>query len=383
MQIKIKSNNSKSQAFSTDFVISILILIVIFIIYVDYTKNLSSQDSESLDELLADARTISSSLISSGSPNNWNADKVGRIGFTDDGNVINNAKFDEFLKINYNVSKKLLGTINEYFLFFENESRDVQNVEGICGVGNLNVVAGFALKSAYYYKDETKLKQFMIDKFDADLYDINALTKKQIEDTFDNFDNYDLIVIESPEFDTDLFGDLKNSVEPWVEDGGIFMLSARPVAAQNRQMLGVKFNKQTGDHTSNEPATVQLNDPFIAFTTGQVITFAQVYYITDQTNGPANFFPIATFNFDTDKIALARWEYGGGKTLFFSDFDASLLAGNFQQQLEQTVKKWVHPECLPTNLTAVKRDRLVRTDRLLVYNFDGFKIVKMVLLVWN
>ena len=66
----MKSSNLKSQAFYSDFVISILIFGVILVMYFTYTTNLSNQDVGLSDDLLTDSKTIVSSLTSEGYPNN-------------------------------------------------------------------------------------------------------------------------------------------------------------------------------------------------------------------------------------------------------------------------------------------------------------------------
>lgn len=382
----MKKNNVKAQIWFTDFAIAIVLFSLMLISYYAYTTNISKQDSVVMTDLIADAKVISSSSTTGGYPDNWNVNNVVRIGFTDNNNRINNEKFNEFTKINYNKSLKLFGTIYDYFtFFFVNESGDVQNVEGFCGVGHPEVNVTYDINAAYYYKSEVYLKQFMIDTFQADIYkdspgnvELNELLNK-----IDN-NNYGLVVIESPEFSTSQFNDVKASVEPWVSSGGFFMLSARPVAAQGGEMLGVKFFKKSGDASKDTNSTVVNEDELIDFELGENIIFRQGYYTEDQTVG-ADFIDIARFNKVTDSngedaIALARWPYGEGKALFFSDFDATYLAGNFQENLEASTKKWIGAKCLPINMSNIKRDNLVRVDRLLIYNS---KIVKMVLYVWQ
>ena len=79
-------------------------------------------------------------------------------------------------------------------------------------------------------------------------------------------------------------------------------------------------------------------------------------------------------------IALARWPRGEGKMLFFSDFDADYLAGDFQTILEGSANKWANAVCLPINISNIKRDNLVRIDRLVIYKSDK---IKMVLYLWD
>lgn len=385
----MKKNNLKAQIWFMDFVIAILIFTFMLIGYYTYTTNISKQDSVAIADLIADAKAISSSSTTGGYPDNWDVNNVVRIGFTDDNNRINNDKFNEFTKINYNKSLKLFGTVYDYFtFFFVNESGDVQNVEGFCGVGHPAVNVTYDINAAYYHKDETKLRDFMIDNFQADIYK-DSPADVELNELLNNIDNnkYGLVVIESPEFNTNQFNTVKASIEPWVISGGFFMLSGRPLAAQGGVMLGVKFYKVTGDAGRDKPATVIKEDELIVFDYADQIMFKQVYYIEDVSLG-SDLIDIARFN-ESDveiedmwdnKIALARWPYGEGKVLFFSDFDATYLAGDFQENLESSTAKWIGARCLPINMINIKRDNLVRVDRLLIYNS---KIVKMVLYVWQ
>jgi len=338
--------------------------------------------------VISNSKSVSSSLVSEGYPSDWNNNIVKRIGLTNNDQRIDKRKIIEFMKINYNESKKLLGTVYDYVLFFVNESEDVQNIEGFCGTGNPEVNITYDIISAYYHKDEVKLKQFMIDTFDADVYNPSG---PDIDDLIDNINNYGFIVIESPELNTATFNDVKAAIEPYVDSGGIFMLSGRPLSAQGGEMLGVKFYKVTGDAGKNKPATVIKEDESIAFEYGEQIIFNQVYYIEDVSIG-SDLTVIARFN-ESDieiedimdnKIALARWPYGEGRTIFFSDFDATYLAGDFQEVLEASTKRWIGAACLPINMSNININNLAKTNRFLTYNKAGkSNIIKMVLYLWS
>ncbi|MFH0867869.1 MAG: hypothetical protein V1831_01020 [Candidatus Woesearchaeota archaeon] len=379
----------KAQAWFMDFVIALIIFIFILIAYYTYTANISKQDSSAMDNLISDSKTIVSSLTTGGYPDNWNSNNVVRIGFTDNYNRINNDQFIEFNEINYNRTKKLLGTTYDYLLFFVNESNDVQNIEGFCGTGSGLVNITYDVSAAYYYKDETYLKQFMIDNFDAGVYCENSddCPLGNMDTLIANINNYGVIVMEAPEFPTSKYNDIKDPIEAWVLGGGFFMQSGRPFAADKREMLGVEFNKVTGDAGKDKPATVLRNDEIISFEYGENIIFKQVYYIEDVSIG-ANLVDIARFN-ESDveiadimdnKIALARWLYGSGKVIFFSDFDAAYLAEDFQDILEASTKRWIGAMCLPINIANINRKDLVKLDRLLIYNSDQ---VKMVFYLWE
>lgn len=387
-------NKSKSQAFLSDFVVAALIFVVIIVIYFNYTRSLSAQDSSSLEGLLADAKIISSSLTSGGYPDNWQASTVVRIGFTDDSNRIDNTKFGEFVTINYNKTRRLLGATNEYFLFFVNESGNVTNVEGFCGFGNALVNVDYDIKAAYYYKDpedvDQYLKSFMEDEFDADVYTEDGIPNgiNDLFDLRDNRNNYDVIVLEAPEWSGGgQYNNVKDEFEEWTSNGGFLMISGELVSGQKKQMVGASFEKGAGLSSPQERATVVNTDEYLSFQVRDGLVFDQGFTAKEEGEA-ANFKDIARFNESdvefndilNNKIAIARWEYGNGKVFFFSDFDAEYFQGNFLEQVKSAFKRWAGAKCLPIDISNIKRDKLVRIDRILIYNS---RIVKMVLYVWS
>lgn len=385
----MKIKKSKAQAFLSDFTISIIIMTFIIVVYFDYIKNTPNQQDNPLNYVARDAKTISQSLVSSGYPSNWNSNNVARIGFVDSGNKINNDKFMELGKINYNKSKKLLATTSDFFLFFENESHDVQPIEGFCGVGRPDVNVTYSIKSAYYYRgpgQEEYLKSFMQNQFSADIYQEGG-AQNDISDLIDNINDYGLVVVESPELSSSGFNGFKAGAEPYVSSGGLLMLGGQLLSAQGKTLTGVTFKKISGSSESDRKATIVKEDDFLTFNLRDQIRFTQAYYV-ENNPGATNFVDIARFNesdieFEdilNNKIAIARWEYGSGKVLFFSDFDATYFAGDFHESLEASTKKWIGAKCLPINVSNINKNNLVRTERILLYNEDA---TKMVLYTWN
>jgi len=114
------------------------------LIYYKNITNLSDQDEELLDDLLIDAKLISNSLMSSGYQTNWNSDNVERIGITDD-NRVSESKLAEFSKIPYKESKKLFGTVYDFYVFFTDRNNNIipinSSSEGIGkpGVNSTNI----------------------------------------------------------------------------------------------------------------------------------------------------------------------------------------------------------------------------------------------------
>ncbi len=387
MNIKLKS-----QAFFSDFAVSTLIFVIFIIIYFNYTKNLSNQGN-GLDNLLANAETISLHLTSDGYPSNWNSNNVVRVGFTDNGNKINNQKFNEFEKMNYNKSKKLLGTMYDYFIFFLNESGNLTNVEGFCGAGYPEIDVKYDIKAAYYYKDNNNdqfLKSFMENEFNSDVYckDDDDCPGATLDDLRNNINNYGFVVLEAPEWSVgNQYNPFKPVAESWVDSGGFLMISGELVSGQKKEMVGAAFEKGQGLSSSQERATVVRQDEFLNFEVEQSLIFDQGFTV-ENAGQAVDFTDIARFNesdidFDdilNNKIAIARWSYGNGKVFFFSDFDATYFKGNFQENLKASIKKWIGAKCLPFDISKIKRDNLVRVDRLIFYNS---KILKMVLYSWN
>jgi len=391
----------KSQMWFMDFVIGMMIFLVMLISYYTYTTNISKEDTAALDDLLSDAETVSLSLTSTGYPSGWTSSNVVRIGFTDNYNRIDNAKFTEFNEINYNKSKKLLGTIYDYFLYFVNESGDVQNVEGYCGTGLGEVNITLDISAAYYNECpnpdnddpppcEEFLKDFMEQEFNADVYCEKSQDCPGWD--FDNFigniNNYDFIVVEHPVWTGSQIDDVVEKADPWLTAGGILFVGGELPSPNQYVAFGVKFNKIAGQSESDRLATIVNEDEFIAFDLADNIIFRQAYYIEDVSVG-ANLKDIARFNgtwveFDDIRangdIALARWPRSEGKILFFSDFDANYLQGNFQEILEASAQKWANAICLPVDISNVGRNNLVNIERMVVYKSD---LIKMVLYLWS
>ncbi len=125
-------------------VIAVLIFSAALLIYYKTTTNLSDQDEELLGELLVDAKIISGSLMSQGYPYDWIESNGVRIGITND-NRINETKLELFSMVPYNDSRKLLGTVHDYYVYFRDRNNNIipfnETHEGIGkpGVNSTNI----------------------------------------------------------------------------------------------------------------------------------------------------------------------------------------------------------------------------------------------------
>ena len=154
------------------------------------------------------------------------------------------------------------------------------------------------------------------------------------------------------------------------------------------EAFGVEFNKISGSSIKPGLATVINEDEFISFDARDNIIFPQEYHVVDVPPENNDFVDIARFN-ESDiefidildnKIAIARWSYGDGKILFFSDFDANYLAGNFQEIIEGSAQRFANAACFPIDFSNIERDNLIKIDRLVIYNS---KPLKMVTYLWQ
>ena len=149
----------------------------------------------------------------------------------------------------------------------------------------------------------------------------------------------------------------------------------------NSNGFGVYFRKLAGASSTQRTATIVNEDEYVRFNVDDEVVFDQFYYLEDDGVG-ADLIEIALFKNEEDKIGLARWPYGinDGKIMFFSDFDADYLSGDFQEILEGSAKKWANARCLPINISNMKVDNLVTINRLLIYDSEP---LRMVLYVWQ
>lgn len=365
-----------------DFAIAFLLFTFTLAVYFGYTNNFQREEQSNLDALLADAKSISSSLVLSGYPADWDNSTVIRIGIADEQKV-NATKWKTFKKLNYTATKRKFGTPYEYFTFFVNSKGEVLNINGVCGVGSLLVKTAYNVRSAYYYSSESDkfLKDFMNDSFHADIYfGDNPGDIDDIDSMVSNLSKYGFLVIEHPLLTVSTYNQIKDELENYSSRGGLLMISGELVTSQNRELAGADFKKKSGQSVSDRNSTVNNTDQYLSFAAGDGIVFAQAYYVENKS-ASANFVQIATFNQDGAN-AVAKWKYGNGTAYFFSDFDVSYFNGDFVNIVEDAAKSLNEGTCYPINFnsTGLGVKQLVKTERYLSHNS---KAVKMVTYVWQ
>ena len=378
------ASSRSGQAWYADFAVALLLFTFTLIVYFSYTTNIQKEEKGSLDDMLTDAKSISSSLILSGYPTDWNNETVLRIGIAGEQEV-NATKIKNFRGIDYNRSKKIFATVYDYFVFFTNSKGEVLNINGVCGIGHPLVETAYNIRSAYYYSSESDklLKSLMNETFNADIYfGDNPSDLNDIDSLISNLSKYTVLMMEYPNFTSSVYVNYKDEIENFSSTGNLFMISGELVSGQDKEMVGVTFRKKTGQSSNQRTAIVNNTDPYLSLSIGQSMVFGQYYYVKNDTFASppsSNLVGISTFN-QTDDNAIARWQYGNGTVYFFSDFAVSFFSGDFVKMVGEAAQTLISGICTEVNITEADPKRLVKTERYLSHNS---KVVKMVVYVWQ
>ncbi len=395
----ISTKSRLAQAWYTDFAIALFLFIFTLVFYFSYTTNFQKQEKGSVEILLKDARAIASSLVLSGYPNDWDNSTVIRVGVVDE-QKLNVAKVKNFKKLTYTFTKKKFSTPYDYFVFWVNNKGEVLIIGGVCGVGYPLVNTTYNVKSAYYYQDtvdDFKLRDFMKNTLKADIYfDDQNNDIYGLDGLMSNISKYSFIMLEHPLMSGGDYNENYRPLNNYTARGGLLIISGELITSgSGNDINGVIFDKKTGQSEPQRTAIVNNTDENLALSVGEAITFRQYYYVTNDTTLPietnpndddynpfpaVNFKIIASFNKTPEDYAIAKWQYGNGTVYFFSDFDVSYFNGNFVNVIEEVAKSLVEGTCNSINMTGLKINNLVKTERYMIYNS---KVVKMVIYVWQ
>ena len=128
-----------AQVFYADAFIGLMIFLAAVVVFFLVSPNSSSPESRILDALVADAKSISASLMSEGTPANWTPDNVSIIGLTDGSYRVNYAKVSMFYGLSYNLTNNLFGTNVNYLIFFKDKDGNVLAFDR-CAFSNAGIV---------------------------------------------------------------------------------------------------------------------------------------------------------------------------------------------------------------------------------------------------
>ena len=96
-----------------------MIFSIIVFLYYNYYGNLIQEPEGVVEEMILDAKGVSTSLMSSGLPEGWNTSTVQRIGLTDNSHSLNATKLDSFVNMTYKDAKRFLSTRFEIYFFLQ------------------------------------------------------------------------------------------------------------------------------------------------------------------------------------------------------------------------------------------------------------------------
>ena len=124
----------KAQAWSMDFVVSISIFLLVFSIVVfswNYI-NIQNTDRTLFSEMQVSGLDISDILIRvPGNPENWNETNVLSIGLASSENVLNKTKVEQFVNMDYGITKNILGLPDmEYYFAVQHLNGTVMEYNG-------------------------------------------------------------------------------------------------------------------------------------------------------------------------------------------------------------------------------------------------------------
>lgn len=130
-----KMPQKRAQAWGIDLIVASIIFVLGIVLFYIYSLNLTNDTASTLDNLEYNARTVSDSLLTTGSPNNWNETSVSRIGILSD-QKINQTKLERFYNLtqsDYNRTKNIFNTPYDYYIVLAQGSFIIENstVEGL------------------------------------------------------------------------------------------------------------------------------------------------------------------------------------------------------------------------------------------------------------
>lgn len=368
----------KAQGWTIDYVVSFLIFTIALILAVKVLTN-TFQNTD-FDDIVRDSITISEHLLTEGYPSDWNENDVIRIGLTSSKNRLDQGKVNNYLKLNYNVTKTRFGINRDYIFYFENNNNTIIGMGEECALGSDEVLETKVTykemrPSAYYYKDESLMAGWMT-LIGATYYDGN--NDNDVDDFYTNLGNYEFVMMENPELSNG--GTISNSakksaIQNFVNSGGYLFLSEDV----SLNFTGVEF----AESIEFNGQVVNDEDEYLILTLGSNLVdndlLDQSFKVNDISS--SSFTVIA--NYTTDGAWIARWNYGMGTVYYFATINAMNGVTNFRDKVGPAARDYVNAtkvNCTSINVNGISTENLARTERLVVYDSE---IHKMVVVTWS
>ncbi|MEK6876402.1 MAG: hypothetical protein AABX63_03255, partial [Nanoarchaeota archaeon] len=318
--------DKKAQMWFMDFVIGIIIFSLVLITYYTYTTNISKQDAVVLNDIISDSKSVSSSLMLAGYPENWDNETVQRIGLTGNNQNTDETKLRYLSDIPYKEAKKLLGTVYDFFMFLEDGNGNLINIGNECGYGSGNASANLTFKNAAYFNQAENDMEDEINQLEQKLGIAIYRDWSSANSMLSNISAYDIVLMENPRFSSNQ----KTQLENYVSSKGFVFISQGMLTANSGQILGVQYDK--GQPNCKKNATVVYDDLFLTLKKGDKIAPEDCPYISGSVTEIAEF--------PGGETSIAKWDYGNGSIYYFSDFDVTFvgdLQGSIRDAFEASV----------------------------------------------
>lgn len=365
--------NNKTQIWSIDYVIGLVIFVMTLVLAFTLTENILTEKEDQTEMLLTDAKIISQMMITSGYPTDWNSTTAKnlsegvKIGLGNKPNFLNDSKIIELNQTDYYKIKLLLGTKYDFFFYFQDKDGEIKNIRGICGVGEPTVFINTTSKRIGYYNSSESLLGPYIEKTGADIYSNNNVS------FVDNLASYSIFVLENPNWNNLT---LTAAVEQYVQNGGILFLSQGLENSLITNFADVVINKTNISIKLN--STIINYDPLLDVYPGINITFSNSVFVYP-TSSASDYISIAIFQRIDNYSSIATWNYGIGKVFYFSDFDNSYTIDTLNDEIIRAIKKQAFL-CGKLNTTGITVKSIIRFSRFVIYDSE---ILKMEALLWT
>ncbi len=182
------------------------------------------------------------------------------------------------------------------------------------------------LTLAYFYQNEQEMLDEM-EELGADVY-CQGCKPKGIDEFFNNLTNYDIVLVEDPNFNQ---GQL-DEIEDYVLNGGRVFFSENIAGGNNA------FGIEHSDGGGKNPATVANSDAYLILVIGADYSLKDKSYVKEEnlSEDVSNFIAIAHYA-NKEKIAIAKWNYGEGLVYFLADFEV-VSGNNFQTEVKNAIE---------------------------------------------
>ncbi|MEN9626755.1 MAG: hypothetical protein RL557_1083 [archaeon] len=129
----------KAQIWGLDLIIAVFIFSIGIVVFLVYSINYSGEAADTFEKIRYDGEIIMDTLLSDGSPQDWNSTNVVKIGLLSE-HTINETKLQYFYALSqtqYVFTQSLFNTRYQYY-FFLSEPMEISGVP-VVGIGNATI----------------------------------------------------------------------------------------------------------------------------------------------------------------------------------------------------------------------------------------------------